>query len=260
MSTSTESMNLPVHSSRDDSLPPNFTSPIDVGSASSRSSVRASHKGRLIGSKQQGERLSDVFSKPLTEPLAARQAKKTPSVKLAEARTQGTERFEYIEDPERRKGSQCDQIKQIKIDLARLLLTTGCHSCLLIVPPSWRVHKYATAGSFNEFLQMYVSTLQAQRKLKRRPTELRIDDVWERFHARDGIRHSELLCSVLHETGCDAALVEEFKDAYLAALASDDRERPLKPAVALLFNSALRQIISRSEGRASSEMSSEDDD
>ncbi len=172
--------------------------------------------------------MSDVFSAPLTEPSAARQAKKTPSVKPAEPRTQGTERFEYIEDPDRRKGSQSDQIKQIKIDLARFLLTTGCHSCLLIVPPSWRVHKYATAagtaGSFNEFLQMYVSTLQAQRKLKRRPTELRIDDVWERFHARGRIRHSELLCSVLHEAGCDAARVEEFKDAYLAALASDDRE------------------------------------
>ncbi len=107
---------------------------------------------------------------------------------------------------------------------------------------------------------MYVATLQAQRKLKRRPTELRIDDVWERFHGRDGIRHTELLCSVLHEAGCNEELVEGFKDAYLAGLAAGEHERPLKPVVASVFNAALREIISYSESRASHQMSSESDD
>ena len=64
ISTSTESMNQPsgddplppyFTSPIDVGIPPNFTTPIDVGSASSRSSARSSHKGRLIGSEQQGD-------------------------------------------------------------------------------------------------------------------------------------------------------------------------------------------------------------
>ena len=53
------------------------------------------------------------------------------------------------------------KIKQIKLNLLRLLLITGCHSCLLVVPPMWRVHKFVAAGNFNSFLEMYAAALAA---------------------------------------------------------------------------------------------------
>jgi len=85
--------------------------------------------------------------------------------------------------------------------LARLLLTTGCHSCLLIVPPSWKVHKYATAGDFRKFLQMHTSAMEAQQNLKRRETKFRIEELWERFHGRYNLHHIEVLCATLLESG-----------------------------------------------------------
>ena len=80
------------------------------------------------------------------------------------SRIEGVQRYEYIEDDKRRKKSQSKQIKQIKIDVMRLLLTTGTHSALLVIPPSLKVHKFATAGDFDSFLEMYAALLSAQQK------------------------------------------------------------------------------------------------
>ena len=96
-------------------------------------------------------------------------------------RLRGTERFEGILDKAELKVSQSKQIKQIKIDLLRLLLTTGAHSALIVIPESWRVHKFATAGDFNSFLDIYATALEAQRKRQRRAVALSIGEVWERF-------------------------------------------------------------------------------
>ena len=79
-------------------------------------------------------------------------------------RIEGIQRYEYIEDDKRRKKSQSKQIKQIKIDVMRLLLTTGTHSALLVISPSLKVHKFATAGDFDSFLEMYAALLSAQQK------------------------------------------------------------------------------------------------
>ena len=160
-------------------------------------------------------------------------------------RAQGFERFEEISDKNRRKVSQSQQIKQVKIDLARLLLTTGCHSCLLIVPPSWKVHKYATAGDFNTFIQMYASALEAQQKLKRSDTKLQIDELWERFHGRSGLHHIEVLCGALLESGCDDMVVEHFKDAYLSSLAGEQSQMiEAKKKLSTCLNDALRTYVS----------------
>ena len=90
-----------------------------------------------------------------------------PQSKLTSSRKpriEGIQRYEYIEDDKRRKKSQSKQIKQIKIDVMRLLLTTGTHSALLVIPPSLKVHKFATAGDFDSFLEMYAALLSAQQK------------------------------------------------------------------------------------------------
>ena len=153
MGSSVESLASQL-SSESHGIPPNFTSPI-LSSAATTPSQR----------KQKGVRISKTSTTGSVQVDA-------PSIldPRHKQRAQGFERFEEISDKNRRKVSQSQQIKQVKIDLARLLLTTGCHSCLLIVPPSWKVHKYATAGDFNTFIQMYASTLEAQQKLKRSDT------------------------------------------------------------------------------------------
>lgn len=84
------------------------------------------------------------------------------------SRRSGKERFERIKEKLRRENSQSQQIKQMKTDLMRLNLTTGAHGALLIISPSFGVHKIATAGDFNSFLQIYASALTAQRKMTRR--------------------------------------------------------------------------------------------
>jgi hypothetical protein len=91
-------------------------------------------------------------------------------------RPEGIQRFEFIEDDKRRNKSQSRQIKQIKIDVMRLFLTTGTHSALLVIPPSLKVHKFATAGDFDSFLEMYAALLSAQQKKKKHKIKFRIDD------------------------------------------------------------------------------------
>jgi hypothetical protein len=215
-------------SSESHGLPPNFTSPIVL-----ESSVQ----------KQKKEK-GTIYSKNST-PGSAQEDKTSSSFDPRhKQRAQGFERFEEITDKERRKVSQSKQIKQVKMDLARLLLTTGCHSCLLIVPPSWKVHKYATAGDFNTFLQMYTSALEAQQKLKHKETKLRIDEVWERFHGRSGLHHIEVLCAALLESGCDDMVVENFKDAYLSSLAGEPKQMiDAKKKLSACLNDALRTFI-----------------
>ena len=208
--------------------PPNFTSPI----VSEASVQKPKKRGGIINSKK---------STPVSVQEDTSSSTFDPRHKQ---RAQGFERFEEITDKERRKVSQSKQIKQVKMDLARLLLTTGCHSCLLIVPPSWKVHKYATAGDFNSFLQMYTSALEAQRKLKRRETKLRIDEVWERFHGRSGLHHTEALCAALLESGCDDTVVENFKDAYLSSLAGEQTQMiEARKKLSSCLNDALRAFI-----------------
>ena len=103
-------------------LPPNFTSPILSDSSAPR--------------KKKSEQ--KLISKEVTTDSAQEDTTSAADPRHKQ-RPQGFERFEEITDKKRRKDSQSKQIKQIKMDLARLLLTTGCHSCLLIVPPSWKV-------------------------------------------------------------------------------------------------------------------------
>lgn len=155
----------------------------------------------------------------------------------------GAERFVWIEDTKARQDSQSEQIKQAKLDLVRLLLTTGCQSCLLVIPPSWRVHKFATAGDFNSFLEMYAAALAAQRKMKCHDTKLRIDDVWQRFHNQGGLREIESLCSILYDFGCDTSCVEEFKDAYLESLAGIEHSGEIQRRLASRLHEALRSFI-----------------
>jgi len=208
-------------------LPPNFTSPILL-----TSSVQKQKKDGGINISNN----STIGS--------AREDKSSIFDPRHKQRAQGFERFEEITDKKRRKDSQSKQIKQVKMDLARLLLTTGCHSCLLIVPPSWRVHKYATAGDFNTFLQMYTSALVAQQKLKRSETKLRIDEVWERFHGRSGLHHIEVLCAALLESGCDDMAIENFKDAYVSSLAGEQTQMlEAKQKLSTCLNDALRNFV-----------------
>jgi len=159
------------------------------------------------------------------------------------SRREGTDRFEYIRDKTERKVSQSKQIKQIKIDLVRLLLTTGAHSILLVVPESWCVHKFATAGDFNSFLEMYACALEAQRKRQRRAVALSIDEVWERFQGKGGLHQIEGLCAALLKEGCNAEVVDEAKDAYLAALVSNDDSAEVSKSLSRHLNGALRNFI-----------------
>ena len=140
--------------------------------------------------------------------------------------------------------------KQIKIDLLRLLLTTGAHSALLVVPESWKVHKFATAGDFNTFLEMYATALEAQRLRQRREVALNIDDIWERFQGQGGLHQIEGLCSALLKEGCNQEIVDEAKDSYLAALVSSDSSEEVSRALALHLNRALRDFTEEQSGRA----------
>ena len=45
------------------------------------------------------------------------------------------------------------------MDLARLLLTTGAHSALIVIPDSLKVYKFATTGDYNTFLQMHATSI-----------------------------------------------------------------------------------------------------
>jgi hypothetical protein len=157
----------------------------------------------------------------------------------AAAKRTGAERFEEIEDKSQRKRSQSKQIKQIKIDLIRLLLTTGAHSALLIVPQSWNVHKFATAGDFSSFLEVYAAAMQAQQNRSRRQVKIDISEVWERFQGQGGLHQIESLCSVLLKEGCDEEAVEEAKDIYLASLVSS-RADETRRSLARFLNGALR--------------------
>ena len=171
----------------------------------------------------------------------------SPIRSLPATRATGAERYEEILDPDRRRKSQSDQIKQVKLDLARLLLTTNTHSALLIIPPSLRVQKFATAGDFNTFLKIYAASFSAQRKSKGHPTNFRIDDVWERFQGRGGLHQIETLCSALLDEGCEEALVEDLKDAYLAALATSEDSKLVQGKLARHLTDALRAFIETSQ-------------
>jgi len=161
----------------------------------------------------------------------------------ATARAVGVERFEFIADKDSRKKSQSKQIRQVKMDLARLLLTTGAHSALIVIPDSLKVHKFATAGDFNTFLQVYATAISEQKKKKRYEVKFRIDDLWERFQGQGGLYKIESLCSALHEVGCDEVAVEDFKDAYLASLVDSQEES--RRVLATNMNTAILEFTRR---------------
>ena len=172
-------------------------------------------------------RTSESFESSVQSPTVSGESRSLPPrskpSSSRKSRVEGSERFEYIDDDTRRKTSRSRQIKQIKIDLMRLLLTTGTHSALLVIPPSLKVHKFATAGDFDSFLEMYAALLFAQKKKKKKhKIKFRIDDLWERFNGRGGQHQIETLCSALHELGCNEDTVEELKDSYLAAIARSE--------------------------------------
>ena len=189
------------------------------------------------------EETLSASSSSSAEASAAPKIAKPSSEKKKKPKKSGAKRFVWIDDTKSRQDSQSKQIKQVKLDLVRLLLTTGCHSCLLIIPPSWRVHKFATAGDFNSFLEMYAAALAAQRKMQRHDTKLRIDDVWERFHGRGGLREIESLCSALYDFGCDPDIVEEFKDLYLESIAGIEHTPEIQQRLAFHLHGALRGFI-----------------
>jgi len=126
------------------------------------------------------------------------------------------------------------------MDLARLLLTTGAHSALIVIPNSLKVHKFATAGDFNTFLQVYAIAISEQKKKKRYEVKFRIDDLWEKFHGQGGLHQIESLCSALHEMGCDEIAVEEFKDTYLASLLASRQES--RRSLAMNLNAAIGEF------------------
>ena len=160
------------------------------------------------------------------------------------SRRSGKERFERIMEKMRRENSQSQQIKQMKNDLMRLYLTTGAHGALLIISPSFGVHKIATAGDFNSFLQTYASALTAQRKMTRRDVRYNIDDVWQRFQGSGGLAEIESFCSALHRAGCDVELVEHAKDAYLAAIGTHADTEEVRSSLAHHLNVGLQSFIS----------------
>ena len=174
---------------------------------------------------------------------AGRRASGDATAAARKPRKTGTERFEAILDKAELKVSQSKQIKQIKIDLLRLLLTSGAHSALIVIPESWRVHKFATAGDFNSFHDIYATALEAQRKRQRRAVALSIDEVWERFQGQGGLHQIEGLCTALLKEGCDGGVVDEAKDAYLAALVSNDDAAEVKKSMSLHLTRALRGFI-----------------
>jgi len=155
----------------------------------------------------------------------------------------GDPRWEYITNLVTRNKSRSKQIKQLKLDLLRLYLTTGTHGALLLISPAFRVHKIATAGDYNTFLQMYAAALAAQKKRKRRDVLFRMDHLWERCQARGGLAQIEGLCLALLKEGCDEDLVEDFKDAYLAALISHEDTMHVRSNLSPRLNRVLREFI-----------------
>ena len=157
--------------------------------------------------------------------------------------SRGDPRWESIMDKKARKKSRSQQIKQLKLDLLRLYLTTNTHGALLLISPSFRVHKLATAADYNTFLQMYAAALAAQKQRKRRDVKYRIEDVWERLQSRGGLAQIEALSLALHKEGCDEELVENFSDAYLAMLISHEDMTHVRSSLSQGFNSVLRAFI-----------------
>lgn len=221
------------------SLPQSFLSPkpvpnkvlaakesCDVSSSKKPSPKTQAPSSIAIGSPQDNH--------PFTDPKIEKVGR------VVKERVIGGERFEFIADKDKRKASQSKQIKQVKMDLARLLLTTGAHSALIVIPDSLKVHKFATAGDFNSFLQMYASLISEQKKKKRYEVKFRIDDLWETFHGQGGLHQIESLCSALHEANCNEGAVENFKDAFLASLVADPKEA--RKSLAEVLNHAIMEF------------------
>ena len=143
----------------------------------------------------------------------------------------------------KRQDARSRQIKQIHMDMLRLLVTTRTHGAQIFISPSFRVHKMATAWDFNTFLQMYASALKAQRKLNRRDVKYNITHVWERFNERGGLSQMQALCLALLNEGCDEELVDEAMDAYHAALISHEDTRHVRSSLGRHLNGALRGFI-----------------
>ena len=90
---------------------------------------------------------------------------------------------------------------------------------------------------------MYAAALAAQKQRKRRDVKYRIEDVWERLQSRGGLAQIEALSLALQKEGCDEELVENFSDAYLAALISHEDMTHVRSSLSQGFNSVLRAFI-----------------
>ena len=90
---------------------------------------------------------------------------------------------------------------------------------------------------------MYAAALKAQRSRNHREVRLNIDTLWGRFKGRGGLHQIEALCSALHDEGCEEGVVEEAKDAYMAALIGRETAEAGRVSLRKHLNSALRAFI-----------------
>ena len=90
---------------------------------------------------------------------------------------------------------------------------------------------------------MYAAALKAQRSLNHLEVRLKIETLWERFKGRGGLHQIEALCSALHDEGCEERVVEEAKDAYMAALIGRETAGAGRVSLGNHLNSVLRAFI-----------------
>lgn len=104
------------------------------------------------------------------------------------------------------------------------------------------MHKFATAGDFDTFLEMNASLIAAQQQKKKHKVKFKINDLWERLKGRGGLHQIEALCAALHGQGCNEEDVEELKDAYLAALAANEDPDMARASLARHLTQAIRDF------------------
>lgn len=95
-----------------------------------------------------------------------------------------------------RYGQQRDAIVK---RCARMFLTTGAHALLIVVPETFNVAKYSTAGTSVEFLRAYAAMCRVIKGAKSTRVIMAIDEVFKRFdQSAEKSEHGRLMSLLVH--------------------------------------------------------------
>ena len=160
----------------------------------------------------------------------------------------GSMRWRPYESNRAKDKAYSQQAKAMIKDAVRLAITTDCHVAIHFIPRSGRVRSFSTAGTANEFLQIFDGMVRYSRQMRARLSTSFVS-IQARF--AQGAPWLDDAVQRLERLGCCRATLMRFHATYLRVLPRYRSAHALMADVAGRLGLALRTFCDEAEAKLS---------